>query len=49
MVKWANRFFFQGLAGFRIGDPTQWRLNKQLAGGGAMMDIASMRSMVHDI
>jgi predicted dehydrogenase len=31
--------FFQGLAGFRIGDPTQWRLNKQLAGGGAMMDI----------
>jgi predicted dehydrogenase len=32
-------FFFQGLSGFRIGDPTQWRLNKQLAGGGAMMDI----------
>jgi predicted dehydrogenase len=31
--------FFQGLAGFRIGDPTQWRLNKTLAGGGAMMDI----------
>lgn len=31
--------FFQGLAGFRIGDPTQWRLNKKLAGGGAMMDI----------
>jgi len=31
--------FFQGLAGFRIGDPTQWRLNKQLAGGGSMMDI----------
>jgi predicted dehydrogenase len=31
--------FFQGLTGFRIGDPTQWRLNKQLAGGGAMMDI----------
>src|SRR5205085_11048579 len=31
--------FFQGLAGFRIGDPTQWRLNKQLAGGGALMDI----------
>jgi len=31
--------FFQGLSGFRIGDPTQWRLNKQLAGGGAMMDI----------
>jgi predicted dehydrogenase len=31
--------FFQGLSGFTIGDPTQWRLNKKLAGGGAMMDI----------
>lgn len=31
--------FFQGLCGFRIGDPTQWRLNKALAGGGSMMDI----------
>jgi len=31
--------FFQGLSGFRIGDPTQWRLNKALAGGGSMMDI----------
>jgi predicted dehydrogenase len=31
--------FFQGLSGFRIGDPTQWRLNKQLSGGGSMMDI----------
>lgn len=31
--------FFQGLCGFRIGDPKQWRLNKQLAGGGSMMDI----------
>jgi predicted dehydrogenase len=31
--------FFQGLSGFRIGDPSQWRLNKKLAGGGAMMDI----------
>jgi predicted dehydrogenase len=26
-------------AGFKMGDPTQWRLNKQLAGGGSMMDI----------
>jgi len=26
-------------AGFKIGDPTQWRLNKQLAGGGSLMDI----------
>lgn len=31
--------FFQGLSGFTIGDPTQWRLNKQLSGGGSMMDI----------
>jgi predicted dehydrogenase len=31
--------FFQGLTGFRIGDPAQWRLNKQLAGGGSLMDI----------
>ncbi|MEO9892316.1 Gfo/Idh/MocA family oxidoreductase [Aurantibacter sp.] len=31
--------FFQGQSGFVIGDPTQWRLNKELAGGGAMMDI----------
>src|SRR5437764_1436785 len=26
-------------AGFKMGDPTQWRLNKVLAGGGSMMDI----------
>lgn len=31
--------FFQGLSGFVIGDPTQWRLNKELSGGGALMDI----------
>jgi len=31
--------FFQGQTGFTIGDPTQWRLNKQLSGGGSMMDI----------
>lgn len=31
--------FFQGQSGFRIGNPSQWRLNKELAGGGAMMDI----------
>jgi len=31
--------FFQGLCGFTIGDPGQWRLNKQLSGGGSMMDI----------
>jgi predicted dehydrogenase len=31
--------FFQGQSGFTIGDPTQWRLKKELSGGGAMMDI----------
>ena len=31
--------FFQGLSGFVIGDPNQWRLNKQLSGGGSLMDI----------
>lgn len=31
--------FFQGLAGFRIGNPDQWRLNRELAGGGSLMDI----------
>jgi predicted dehydrogenase len=25
--------------GFHIGDPTQWRLRKELAGGGALMDV----------
>jgi predicted dehydrogenase len=25
--------------GFKIGDPKQWRLNKKLAGGGALMDV----------
>ena len=31
--------FFQGLCGFDIGDPGQWRLDKALAGGGSLMDI----------
>ncbi|KGE13540.1 Gfo/Idh/MocA family protein [Sphingobacterium deserti] len=31
--------FFQGQTGFVAGDPSQWRLNKALAGGGSMMDI----------
>jgi predicted dehydrogenase len=26
-------------AGFNIGDPTQWRLRKAMAGGGSLMDI----------
>jgi predicted dehydrogenase len=29
----------QNDAGFNIGDPTQWRLKKALAGGGSLMDI----------
>jgi len=37
--EFGKALFFQGLCGFRIGDPTQWRLNKKLSGGGAMMDI----------
>ena len=35
----ARALFFQGLCGFKAGDSTHWRLNKQLAGGGALMDI----------
>ncbi len=31
--------FFQGLSGFVAGDPSQWRLNKKLSGGGSLMDI----------
>ncbi len=31
--------FFQGLSGFKIGNPNQWRLDAALAGGGSMMDI----------
>ncbi|KIC90492.1 Gfo/Idh/MocA family protein [Flavihumibacter sp. ZG627] len=31
--------FFQGLSGFKIGNPNQWRMKKELSGGGAMMDI----------
>lgn len=31
--------FFQGLSGFRLGDPNQWRVNKTLSGGGSLMDI----------
>jgi predicted dehydrogenase len=31
--------FIEGGFGFQIGDPTQWRLRKDLAGGGALMDV----------
>jgi predicted dehydrogenase len=37
--EFGETLFFQGLSGFIIGDPTQWRLNRELAGGGSMMDI----------
>jgi predicted dehydrogenase len=37
--EFGKALFFQGLSGFIIGDPNQWRLNKELSGGGAMMDI----------
>lgn len=37
--EFGKTLFFQGLSGFIIGDPTQWRLSRELAGGGAMMDI----------
>jgi len=31
--------YFQGLSGFIIGNPNQWRLDPKLSGGGALMDI----------
>jgi predicted dehydrogenase len=31
--------FVNSSLGFKIGDPTQWRLKRALAGGGAMMDV----------
>jgi predicted dehydrogenase len=31
--------FLETADGFKIGDPTQWRLKKALAGGGAMYDV----------
>ena len=31
--------YVQSEFGFKIGDPTQWRLRTSLAGGGAMMDL----------
>lgn len=34
-----GRRFVQSEHGFPIGDPTQWRLKRALAGGGSVMDI----------
>ncbi len=31
--------YIDNYQGFKIGDPTQWRLNYKLAGGGALMDV----------
>lgn len=31
--------FIEAGFGFQIGDPSQWRLRKELAGGGALMDV----------
>jgi predicted dehydrogenase len=31
--------YVQSEFGFKIGDPTQWRLKKSLAGGGALVDV----------
>ena len=31
--------FIESSFGFRIGEPKQWRLRKDLAGGGALMDV----------
>jgi predicted dehydrogenase len=31
--------FIETSFGFKIGDPTQWRLKKDLAGGGPLMDV----------
>ncbi len=31
--------FFQGLSGFKISNPNQWRLERKLSGGGSLMDI----------
>lgn len=31
--------FVEASDAFKIGDPTQWRLKKELAGGGALMDV----------
>ncbi len=31
--------FVEAGFGFQIGDPAQWRLRKELAGGGALMDV----------
>ena len=36
---YGNVQYVQSEVGFTIGDPTQWRLKKTMAGGGAMMDV----------
>lgn len=36
---YGNLMHIEANFGFGIGDPTQWRLNKKLAGGGPLMDV----------
>lgn len=31
--------FFDGITGFKIGDPNQWRLDRRLSGGGSLVDV----------
>ncbi len=37
--EFGNIMYVENSSGFKIGDPTQWRLKKELAGGGALMDV----------
>src|SRR5271154_1222320 len=36
---WGDLKMIDASFGFQIGDPTQWRLKKALAGGGPLMDV----------
>ncbi len=36
---WGDLKMIEASFGFHIGDPTQWRLKKELAGGGPLMDV----------
>jgi predicted dehydrogenase len=36
---WGDLKMIEASFGFQIGDPTQWRLKKALAGGGCLMDV----------
>ena len=36
---WGDLKMIEASFGFHIGDPTQWRLKKELSGGGCLMDV----------